>query len=201
MQCNAVTREGRGCHNLARDESRFCFVHRKHREPFSLGRETTAILGAIVGSMVVPGIGGAFLGGVLGGAIGNGKEEYAMQKKKVFVSFDFDNDKTLKDFIIGQSRLPDSPFEIVDHSLKEAAPEHNWEKKAENAIARSQLVIVMVGQYTHRASGVLKEVRMARKLGRPIVQVIGYKNGNYTAVPDAGRLYSWNWENLKKLLA
>ena len=28
----------------------------------------------------------------------------AQQKKKVFVSFDFDNDKTLKDFIIGQAR-------------------------------------------------------------------------------------------------
>jgi hypothetical protein len=27
-----------------------------------------------------------------------------MPKKKVFVSFDFDNDKTLKDFIIGQAK-------------------------------------------------------------------------------------------------
>lgn len=34
-----------------------------------------------------------------------------MAKKKVFVSFDFDNDKTLKDFIIGQAKLADSPFE------------------------------------------------------------------------------------------
>jgi hypothetical protein len=35
-----------------------------------------------------------------------------MAKKRVFVSFDFDNDKVLKDFIVGQSRLPDSPFEV-----------------------------------------------------------------------------------------
>jgi hypothetical protein len=33
-----------------------------------------------------------------------------MAKKKVLVSFDFDNDRALKDFIIGQSKLPDSPF-------------------------------------------------------------------------------------------
>jgi len=45
-----------------------------------------------------------------------------MPKKKVFVSFDFDNDKTLKDFIVGQAKNSDSPFEISDHSLKEAAP-------------------------------------------------------------------------------
>ena len=42
-----------------------------------------------------------------------------MAKKRVFVSFDFDNDKTLKDFIVGQARLPDSSFEVAAHSLKE----------------------------------------------------------------------------------
>jgi len=123
-----------------------------------------------------------------------------MVKKRVFVSFDFDNDKVLKDFIIGQSRLPDSPFEVIDTSLKEAAPMKTWEDKARAAIKRSNLVIVMVGQHTHKAPGVLKEVGMARTEGIPIVQVIGYKDGNYTAVPNAGRLYSWNWDNLKKLL-
>lgn len=122
-------------------------------------------------------------------------------KKRVFVSFDYDNDKRLKDFIVGQSRLPDSPFEIVDHSLKEAAPEATWEQKADAAIARSEIVIVMVGPDTYRSPGVRKEVRMARMRGKKIIQIIGYKNGNYTAVPDAGRLYSWNWQNLKHLLS
>ncbi len=122
-------------------------------------------------------------------------------KKRVFISFDFDNDKALKDFIIGQSRWPDSPFEVFDHSLKEAAPEASWETKADNAIARSEIVLVMVGPKTHRAPGVLKEVAMARKRGIKIVQIIGYKDGNYTPVPDAGRLYAWNWPNLKTLLS
>lgn len=123
-----------------------------------------------------------------------------MAKKRVFVSFDFDNDKALKDFIIGQSKLPDSPFEIVDTSLKEAAPMATWEQKARLAIGRSHIVLVMVGPKTHRAPGVLKEVAMAREAKIPMVQVIGYRDGDYTAVPNAGRLYRWNWENLKKLL-
>ncbi|MBX3717778.1 MAG: hypothetical protein KF738_17400 [Burkholderiales bacterium] len=122
-----------------------------------------------------------------------------MAKKRVFVSFDFDNDKALKDFIIGQARLPDSPFEVVDTSLKEAAPMKTWEDKARLAIKRSDLVLVMVGPNTYRAPGVLKEVTMAREEGVPIAQVIGYRDGDYTAVPNAGRLYAWNWENLKKL--
>jgi hypothetical protein len=124
-----------------------------------------------------------------------------MVKKRVFVSFDFDNDHSLKDFLIGQSRLSDSPFEVIDHSLKEAAPEKDWERKAKAAIARSEIVIVMVGQNTYQAKGVLKEIGFARDAGVKIVQIIGYRDGKYTPVPNAGRLYSWNWENLKQLLA
>ncbi len=121
-------------------------------------------------------------------------------KKRVFVSFDFDNDKKLKDFIIGQSRLPDSPFDVADWSMKEAAPQRNWEQFAEDRIKKVDLVIVMVGPKTHSAPGVLKEVEMARANNIRIVQLIGYKDGNYTAVPNAGNLYRWNWENLKGLL-
>jgi len=124
-----------------------------------------------------------------------------MPKKRVFVSFDFDNDTALKDFIIGQARLPDSPFEVIDHSLKEAAPTVPWEYKARQAIKRSDVVLVMVGRNTHRAPGVLQEVRIAREEGIPILQVIGYKQGDYTPVPDAGHLYRWNWKNLKSLLS
>lgn len=122
------------------------------------------------------------------------------QKPRVFVSFDFDNDKILKDFIIGQSKLSDSPFEISDWSMKEAAPQANWEAEARARISRSDMVIVVVGPKTYKAPGVLKEVKIARALKKPIYQIIGYRNGNYTPVPDAGRLYSWNWDNLKKLL-
>lgn len=123
-----------------------------------------------------------------------------MPKKPVFVSFDFDNDKVLKDFVIGQSRLDDSPFEVIDHSLKEAAPEKDWEEKARKAIKRADIVMVIVGPNTYRASGVLKEVKIARQEDKKIVQIIGYKDGDYTPVPDAGRLYRWSWDNLKNLL-
>ena len=52
-------------------------------------------------------------------------EELTVAKKPVFVSFDFDNDKNLKELLVGQSRNDDSPFEVIDHSLKEAAPERD----------------------------------------------------------------------------
>jgi len=125
-----------------------------------------------------------------------------VSKARVFVSFDFDNDRPLKDFIVGQSRLPDSPFEIVDMSLKEAAPTPTWERKARDAIKRSDLVLVMVGRQAWRAPGVLKEVRMARQENIRIVQMIGYSDlTNPTRVPNAGTLYRWSWPTLKKTFA
>ncbi len=122
-------------------------------------------------------------------------------KPRVFISFDYDNDKALKDFLIGQSKNTDSPFGISDWSMKEEAPEEYWEKEAERRISRSGMVIIMVGPKTHNAPGVLKEVSITRKLEKPLYQIIGHKDGNYKLVPDAGRLYSWNWKNLKKLFS
>ncbi len=123
-------------------------------------------------------------------------------KKKVFISFDFDNDKTIKEFIIGQAKLQDSPFEVSDHSLKEAAPEKDWLDKATAAIRRADVFIIMLGPKTKNASGVLKELKVANGLTIPKFQIIGYKDGSADwAVPNGGRTYSWNWDNLKKLLA
>jgi len=124
-----------------------------------------------------------------------------MAKRRVFVSFDFANDKTLKDFIIGQSKLEDSPFEVIDTSLKEAAPEKTWLDKARAAISYSEIFLVMLGSKTRYAPGVLKEVKIANELGKTKFQIIGYKDGSEDwAVPNAGRVYRWSWENLKNLL-
>lgn len=159
------------------------------------------VIGCVIGNVLAPGLGGIIGGGLAGKVASDFIKEKDVSKKRVFVSFDFDNDRKLKEFIIAQSRLSDSPFEVIDCSLKEAAPEANWESKANAAIKRSEVVIVMVGPHTHKARGVLKEIKMARSAGKYIVQVIGYRDGDYTPVPDAGRLYRWNWDNLKKILS
>ncbi|MBC8199353.1 MAG: TIR domain-containing protein [Desulfobacteraceae bacterium] len=125
-----------------------------------------------------------------------------MAKKKVFVSFDYDNDKTLKDFIIGQAKNSDSPFEVSDHSLKEAKPEKDWLEHAKRAIGRSDVFIIMLGPKTKNASGVLKELNAAIEKNKPKFQIIGYRDGTSDwAVSGGGRTYSWNWGNLKKLLS
>ena len=196
-RCASNTKAGRRCLNRTLAGTDRCAVHSSE----SSGRGALAVgVGAFIGNAIIPGLGGLVLGGVVGHAVKGLLEDQQMSKSRVFVSFDFDNDRALKDFILGQAKHSDSPFDVVDHSLHEAAPEKDWERKARAAIGKAEIVLVMVGAQTHRAQGVLKEVAMAREAGVKIVQIIGYKDGDYTPVPNAGRLYVWNWDNLKKLL-
>lgn len=91
---------------------------------------------------------------------------------------------------------------MSDHSLKESAPEKEWEERARAAITRADKFVVMLGPNTVHAPGVLKEVAMALELDRERFQIVGYKDGSEDwAVPGGGRTYRWNWDNLKKLLA
>lgn len=198
MRCDARIRSGRQCFNRALEGSDFCTTH---QDKVSIATVAGVGAGMIVGNALLPGLGGLTLGAIGGRLLRSAMQEQSFETKRVFVSFDFDNDRALKRFLVGQSKLPDSPFEIVDCSLKEAAPEPLWEKRARAAIRASDLLLVIVGRNTHRARGVLKEVAMARALGIPRVQMIGYRQGSYTPVAGAGRLYAWNWENLKKLLS
>ena len=121
------------------------------------------------------------------------------RKKRVFVSFDVNNDGALRDFAISQSRIPGSRFRVVDPSVKQAEPSKTWERETLRAIRSSKLVIVMVGPDAHRAPQVLKEVRMARELGVPTIQITKHRGSKHKPVPGAGRPYRWSSENLKKL--
>ena len=198
-QCQATTKKKKRCLNNAVSGGRFCQLHQDTVDGTSLRKAATVVIGTIAGHAIFPGV-GTIVGLAVAALVAEEDDGSKGMKTSVFISFDFENDKKLKDFIIGQSKRTDSPFSVVDQSLKEAVPERDWEKKADAAIARSSVVLVMVGPQTYKASGVLKEVKMARSRNKKIVQVIGYKDGNYTRVPDAGQLYTWNWENLKKLL-
>ena len=118
--------------------------------------------------------------------------------KRVFVSFDFDKDKTKKNLLVGQSRNKRTPFKISDYSLKEAAPDKRWENKARKKIRRSEKVVVLLGKQTYRSSGVKKEVKIARQEKKPIVQLASDPKAK--SVPKAGKRRKWNWDNLNKEL-
>jgi hypothetical protein len=172
---------------------RFCHSH----DSFDPKRLLAIGSGAVVGHALVPGVGGVV--GAIGAALLDHLVLAQPEKKRVFLSFDFEHDRRLKAFMVGQAKNERSPFVITDYSLKEAAPEPDWEEHAAERILQSDLVMVMLGEHTHRAQGVLKEVWMAKWGGVPTVQV-RLSGTSPRPVPGGGRVYDWSWDNLEKIL-
>ena len=84
--------------------------------------------------------------------------------KRVFISFDYDHDEELKHALIGQSRNSDSPFSISDWSVKEELS-GDWKEKVRTRLRRVDVIAVICGHWTDRATGVSTEVRIAREEG------------------------------------
>ena len=120
---------------------------------------------------------------------------------RVFISFDYDHDFFLKEALVGQSRLPDSPFIIVDWSIKE--PSADWQVQARRRIRASDVVAVICGHHTQSAIGVATELAIAREERIPAFLLAGYSDGAAqrptTALPE-DKMYKWTWENLKILV-
>ena len=121
-----------------------------------------------------------------------------MAKVKVFLSFEFDKDEELHRNFYAQADLGDSCHEIEDYSLKEAYPPHNdtgWLKKARSLISRSHIVIAVIGEDTHNAPGVKKEVTIANQNKKPIFQ-IRPKNSSGGTIDGAGEEIPWKWKQI-----
>lgn len=181
------------CKNTALQDRKYCNVHFKN---LNLDQFLLPVGSALVGFAVMPTTAAA----IIGAAVGVTLEKKFKRKTKVFVSFDFHHDRRLKTLIINQAKDPRSNFDIIDTSLVEAAPEKLWEKKAEALIRKADIVLVITGEYTLSAQGVLKEIDIAKQYDKKIVQILGYQNKHCRPIKRAGRVYKWNWENLSKLL-
>lgn len=126
-----------------------------------------------------------------------------MAKKRVFISFDYDHDATLKDFLVGQAKNSDSPFELADWSIKEHLT-GNWKDKARTRIRSVDVVAVLCGLNTHTAAGVSAELAIAQEEKIPYFLLAGYKdktNTKPTAALSSDKIYNWTWDNLKTLIA
>lgn len=124
-----------------------------------------------------------------------------MALKRVFISFDYDNDQDLKNLLVGQSKNPDTPFAIADHSIKQASV--GWKDEARRRIRGCDVVIVICGHETQSASGVSSELLIAQEEGVDYFLLGGRSTGVNKKPSSAGtndKVYSWTWDNLKALV-
>jgi hypothetical protein len=125
-----------------------------------------------------------------------------MAKKRVFTSFDFDHDENLRNLLVGQSKNPDSPFELADWSITEAMA-GDWKEKVRTRIRSVDQVVVLCGRFTDMATGVSAELEIAQEERKPYFLLRGYTDRECKkpkAAKSTDKMYSWTWPNLKALI-
>jgi CTP synthase (UTP-ammonia lyase) len=122
-----------------------------------------------------------------------------MADPRAFISFDFDNNSTERTLFVGQAKNSRTPFNIEDWSSKGALPQKEWEELIEAKINKCNMVIVLVGEKTHTAKGVVKEIAFAKSQDVPVFGVYVGKANEKTDLPDGlarSRVIAWEWEKI-----
>jgi hypothetical protein len=123
-------------------------------------------------------------------------------KQRAFISFDYDHDGDLPILLAGQSKHPDTPFEIKDRSIKEPLT-GDWKQKVRRRMDNVDVVIVICGEHTHTATGVGTELRIAQEAGKRYFLLWGRSEKTCrkpTSARADDKIYKWTWDNLKALI-
>ncbi|WP_327698417.1 TIR domain-containing protein [Streptomyces sp. NBC_00459] len=126
----------------------------------------------------------------------------AMSDPRAFVSFDFDNNETQKILFAGQAKTDSpTPFTVHDWSSKTKLPQSQWEALVKRKMASTNMCIVLVGRSMNTATGVAKEIAMAKELNVPTFGV--YVDGaNTSSTLPAGlqqnRTMAWKWDTIAR---
>src|SRR6266700_4426992 len=122
-----------------------------------------------------------------------------MADPRAFISFDFDHNEDEKRYFAGQAKNSKTPFNIEDWSSKETLPQSQWEKLIKEKINKCHMVIVLVGKYMASATGVVKEIKLAKEQDVPVFGVyVGGANSfsNLPAGLSRDRVVPWEWDKI-----
>ena len=122
-----------------------------------------------------------------------------MADPRAFISFDFDHDETEKNLFVGQSKNSKTPFSIEDWSAKSSMPQSEWEALIKEKINKCNMLIVLSGQTMASATGVSKEITMAKDQDVPIFGVYVDGANSSSNLPKGlqrNRTISWNWDSI-----
>ncbi len=122
-----------------------------------------------------------------------------MADPRAFISFDFDHDETEKNLFVGQSKNSKTPFSIEDWSSKSSLPQTKWEALIKDKINKCNMLIVLSGQTMASATGVSKEITMAKDQDVPVFGVYIDDANTSSNLPKGlarNRTISWNWDSI-----
>jgi hypothetical protein len=119
--------------------------------------------------------------------------------KRVFTAFAVE-DKTLRDFLVGQAKLDKSPFEFIDMSVKQPW-DQQWKTNCRTRIRGCDGLVALISKNTPKAEGQLWEIQCGYDERKPVMLM--YVNDDRPALPALlkdKRINIWSWPNLKTFI-
>ena len=129
-----------------------------------------------------------------------------MAKKKIFISYDYDNDKHYKNLLVAWDKNDLFDFDFYDNSVDVSvnSTDANYIKQViTNRIKSSNHILVIIGGKTHKSGWVEWEINKAYELGKKIIAVKTYStNDSPNAIFGKGASWamSFTFESIKKAL-
>ena len=129
-----------------------------------------------------------------------------MATKKIFVSYDYTNDRNYKNLLLAWSKNPEFDFYISDHSVDVSVDSNDASaiKRVISAnIGLATGVLVLVGKETHKSGWVKWEIEKAKELKKKLIAVkIDKDCTTPTPLLNAGASWalSFTFEGIKKAI-
>jgi len=121
-------------------------------------------------------------------------------KKIVFIAFAIE-DKTQRDFLVGQSVNAKTPFEFVDMGVKEPY-DKDWKDRVTTRIRRSHGVIALISKNTLSSSGEKWEINCAIEEKKALLGVWAYRDDRtYPAEMSGQTIVEWTWNAIESFIA
>ncbi|WP_372827275.1 TIR domain-containing protein [Polaromonas sp.] len=122
-----------------------------------------------------------------------------MAEPRAFISFDVDHNRDHKLLFAGQAWHSKTPFSHEDWSAKAPMLQSEWEALVRAKINMTHFMIVLVGRHMATATGVDKEIAMAKALNVPIFGVYVDGATSISTLPSGlarNRVITWTWDGI-----
>ena len=122
------------------------------------------------------------------------------RRKRIFISFAAE-DAYARDFLVGQARNADTPFDFIDMSVKEAFDER-WKTQCRSKIRGCDGVLALLSPRTWRADGARWEMWCAFDERKPILGVHVSKDNKGVIPPElqGKRVIEWTWDGIAQFV-
>jgi MTH538 TIR-like domain (DUF1863) len=132
------------------------------------------------------------------------RQEEPVSDPRAFVSFDFDHNERQRNLFAGQAKKESpTPFIVQDWSSRNVLPQATWEAQIRQRVNCAHMCIVLVGRFMASATGVAKEIVMAKEQDVPVFGVYVDGADIFSTLPSGltrNRTVPWDWKKIAAMV-